>query len=381
MAYTSFSQALREVADTLSSKIPRMKIALTALGSELPNSDLLQAANDVLGNIDPVIIGPEGLKGSIHHHANTLMQAHQIMERLLANGDIDGAVTLHYNFALGTTTAAQTQSIASGRRMVLSSTTGSSDTRRTAAVVKNALAGLAVADALGVSHPTLGILNIEGAPAAERILQRLSLSGFPIDFAISSRADGGVLMRGNDLIRATPDVMVCDTLTGNLLIKLWSAGFSGGDVETMGCGYGVGLGPHQQSVICIISRASGIATIANAMQFCAKMAKREVIKRWQTRWQHAQRIDIESLLTGNAEVAHPTSPPPTATQDSVPIPAKTIVDDEIHGIDILQLDQAQRWLWLQGIYAETGMGCTGPVLMIHHKNRADALKHLRTFLN
>lgn len=171
MAYTSFSQALREVADTLSSKIPRMKIALTALGSELPNSDLLQAANDVLGNIDPVIIGPEGLKGAIHHHANTLTQAHQIMERLLAAGDIDGAVTLHYNFALGTTTAAQIQSIASGRRMVLSSTTGSSDTRRAAALVKNALAGLAVADALGVSHPTLGILNIDGAPAAERILQ------------------------------------------------------------------------------------------------------------------------------------------------------------------------------------------------------------------
>ncbi|NLS55777.1 glycine/sarcosine/betaine reductase complex component C subunit alpha [Hafnia alvei] len=381
MTYTSFSQALRDVADTLSSKAPRMKIALTALGSELPNSDLMQAASDVLGNIDPVIIGPEGLEGSIHHHANTLAQAHQIMERLLANGDIDGAVTLHYNFALGTTTATQIHSVASGRRMVLSSTTGSSDARRADALVKNALAGLAVADALGISHPTLGILNVDGAPAAERILQRLALTGFPINFAASSRADGGALMRGNDLIRAIPNVMVCDTLTGNLLIKLWSAGLSGGEVETTGCGYGVGLGPHQHAIVCIISRASGIATIAGAMQFCAQMAQREVIKRWQARWQHAQRVGIEQLLTRNAVVDDPSSTSTLNTQDSVPTPVKTVVDDEIHGIDILQLDQAQRCLWLQGIYAETGMGCTGPVLMIHHQNRADALKHLRTFLN
>lgn len=58
-------------------------------------------------------------------------------------------------------------------------------------------------------------------------------------------------MRGNDLIRATSDVLVCDTLTGNLLIKLFSAGLSGGEMETMGSGYGIGLGPDQKRSLAL----------------------------------------------------------------------------------------------------------------------------------
>ncbi len=42
-----------------------------------------------------------------------------------------------------------------------------------------------------------------------------------MNFAESNRADGGVLMRGNDLLQGVPDVMVNDTLTSvlNLLIS------------------------------------------------------------------------------------------------------------------------------------------------------------------
>ena len=37
------------------------------------------------------------------------------------------------------------------------------------------------------------------------------------------RADGGSVMRGNDLPMGTPDVMVVDSLTGNLFMKVFSA--------------------------------------------------------------------------------------------------------------------------------------------------------------
>jgi len=41
-------------------------------------------------------------------------------------------------------------------------------------------------------------------------------------------------MRGNDLLAASCDVMVTDTLTGNLLVKILSAFTTGGDYESIG---------------------------------------------------------------------------------------------------------------------------------------------------
>lgn len=375
MADYPIAQALRGMADALSGAPPRPKIAFTALGSELPVEALLAAAEQVTNRLIPIVIGPVGLPGFPHLPAEDLASAHRIMEQQLALGEAAGAVTLHYNFPLGVATVAQIHSVATGRQMVLASTTGSSDVRRVSAMVRNAVAGLAMADALGVTDPTVGILNVDDAPVVERLLSRLGEAGFPLRFASSERADGGALMRGNDLIRATPDVMVCDTLTGNLLIKLFSAGQSGGEVETLGCGYGIGLGPEQKTAIGIISRASGPATIASALCFCAQMAQRQLMTYWQRRWQHACACGIEDLLRQET----PTSAP--ILSSDIACPPKTVLDDEIHGIDILQLDEARLCLWRAGIFAETGMGCTGPVLMINHQQRADAMAHLQPYLN
>lgn len=375
MADSSIARMLRGLADSLNGAPPRPKIAFTALGSELPLPMLLHAAMQVSDTVIPVIIGPQGLAGFPHHLTDDLTTAHRIMEQLLETGEVAGAVTLHYNFPLGVTTVAQVQSVATGRSMVLASTTGTSDVRRPAAMVKNAVAGLAMADALGIDNPTVGILNIDDAPAVKRLLGRLNEAGFPLQFAGSSRSDGGALMRGNDLIRATPDVMVCDTLTGNLLIKLFSAGFSGGEMETQGSGYGIGLGPDQTSLIGIISRASGPATIAEALRFCAQMARNQLLTHWQRRWQQASACAIDQILCQATPVRAETAESETAP------PPKTVLDDEIHGIDILDLEEARQCLWRHGIYAETGMGCTGPVLMVNHQQCAEAKVHLQSFLN
>lgn len=376
MPEQTIAPALRELADRLSAtSAPRPAIAFTALGSELPARELLQAAGAVTEQLIPVIIGPEPLDGYPHFPAQDLPAAHRIMEQLLAEGDVVGAVTLHYNFPPGVATVATVRSVASGRQMVLASTTGSSDIHRPAAMVKNAVAGLAVADALGIKQPSLGILNIDDASAVKRLLNRLRDSGFALRFADSRRADGGALMRGNDLIRATPDVMVCDSLTGNLLIKLFSAGLSGGEVETQGSGYGIALGCGQKTLIGIISRASGPATISRALAFSALMARRELMACWQRRWRQALDCGITSLLNQQTTPVASAAPPPVAS------PPKTVLNDEIHGIDILRLDEAQHCLWQAGIYAETGMGCTGPVLMINHQQRPEALTCLQSFLN
>ena len=47
-------------------------------------------------------------------------------------------------------------------------------------------------------------------------------------------------------------------------------------------------------------------------------------------------------------------------------------DEEIHGIDVLDLEQAVHCLWKENIYAEAAMGCTGPVvkLAVAHLEKA-----------
>ncbi|MCT4565662.1 MAG: glycine reductase, partial [Maledivibacter sp.] len=53
-----------------------------------------------------------------------------------------------------------------------------------------------------------------------------------------------------------------------------------------------------------------------------------------------------------------------------------VVTGQISGIDIMDLEDAVRALWKEGIYAESGMGCTGPIVLVSEAkigNATDAL--------
>ena len=65
------------------------------------------------------------------------------------------------------------------------------------------------------------------------------------------------------------DVCVADTLTGNVLMKVFSAFTSGGSYETSGWGYGPSVGEGWDKVVSIVSRASGAPVIANALAYTA----------------------------------------------------------------------------------------------------------------
>ena len=54
-------------------------------------------------------------------------------------------------------------------------------------------------------------------------LKNLNQNGYEVNFTESVRADGGSVMRGNDLLTGTPDVMITDSLTGNILMKMFSS--------------------------------------------------------------------------------------------------------------------------------------------------------------
>jgi len=345
----------------------RFPVGLTIPGSEHGEAELVYAAELAAKrnpDLDVILIGGPEAKGLKHFPAATLEDAHKEMERLFKEGTIKACVTMHYNFPLGVSTVGKVVTPGKGREMILATTTGTTDANRYKAMLLNAIGGIAVAKASGIAEPTVGLLNIDGIAVIEKALNKMKEKGYKVNYTESSRADGGVRMRGNDLLQGTPDVMVCDTLTGNLLIKLFSSFVTGGSYEGSGFGYGPCIGSGYDDVVGIISRASGAPAIANALKFVADCAKNNVHSIYAEELKAAKKAGLDELLEDM-----PGAKPVAATAaEEVKAPPKKTVDAGIPGIDVIEIEDACKALWKEGIYAETGMGCTGPVIMVSEED-------------
>ncbi|MGI6344105.1 MAG: glycine/sarcosine/betaine reductase complex component C subunit alpha [Bacillota bacterium] len=356
------AQVFNQVADALETGVfgERIRVGITMLGSELGVAELVRGAEmaqKANPDIEVVLIGPEWDTDLPRIPAADEKEQHAVMEQALESGDLAACVTMHYSFPIGVSTVGRVITPGRGREMYLATTTGTSAADRVEAMVKNAIYGIATAKAAGIANPTVGILNVDAARAVERILRKLNENGYAINFAESARADGGVVMRGNDLLLGTPDVMVTDTLTGNVLMKVFSAYSSGGDYETLGFGYGPGCGDGYDKIILILSRASGAPVAANALKFGAEVAKGKLKEIVNNEFAAARQAGLADLLKKEEK-------PAAAAEEEVVAPPTKVTEEEIPGIDILELEDAQRVVWKAGIYAATGMGCTGPVIMV-----------------
>ena len=367
MASTQLNEALAsaftDMADGLvSGSFGRKKrIGLTLVGSEHGSEELVRAARlaaKQYADIEPVLIGDADENEFEQHPASGLHECHEVMEQLLDSGKIDACVTLHYSFPLGVSTVGKVITPAVGREMILATTTGTSDTVRNSAMVKNTLAGIAMAKATGIAEPTVGILNIDGAAPVERALRQLMDNGYSMQFTESARADGGALMRGNDLLQGVPDVMVADSLTGNLMMKVFSSFTTGGSYEALGYGYGPGLGEEAERLVGIISRASGAPVIAGAIRLMADCAEGELLDVYRRELAQARECGLDEVLDGLKPKAA------SVATETVAAPPEKTTDEDINGIDILDIETARDALWTKKIFARTGMGCTGPVIMV-----------------
>lgn len=297
--------------------------------------------------------------------------AHKDMEEALALGSAQAAVTMHYPFPIGVSTVGKVITPARGKAMYIANTTGTSDTDRVSALVKNAIAGIIAAKADGVKNPTVGIANIDGARACEKILKALKENGYDIHFAESARSDKGVQMRGNDLLLGTADVVVMDSLTGNLMMKMFSSYTTGGQYEATGYGYGPGIGEGYNKLIMIVSRASGAPVIAGAMEYAASLIAGGWTKVARGEYEAARRAGLDELLANNAPSKEETE------AEEIICPTREIVTAVIPGIEVMDLEDAVRTLWKEGIYAESGMGCTGPIVQISEANQEKSAEILK----
>ena len=340
------------------------RIALTGMGSEHGEENSMQAAVAAARDgVDVVYIG------SLKHELVETVEVpddeagHDKMDELLSEKKIDGAVTMHYPFPIGVSTVGRAVTPGIGKEMFIANTTGTSSTDRIEGMVKNAIYGIITAKACGYAEPTIGILNVDGARQTEKALKKLQANGYPIHFAESSRSDGGCVMRGNDVLRGTPDILVTDSLTGNVLSKMLSSYTTGGSYEAQGFGYGPGIGENYEKLVMIISRASGAPVVANALRFAGDLIKGKVFEVAKEEFKKAKRAGLDDIL---AEIREANKPKDNS--EDVKEPPKEIVTAAVYGIEVTDLDDAVRCLWKLGIYAESGMGCTGPIILISEAN-------------
>ena len=347
----------------------KTKVGVTLMGSELGEAEILRGAEmaqQANPGIQVVVIGPKTDTKLTLIETDDEKDAHAKMDTMLRTGELDAAVTMHYNFPIGVSTVGRVTTPGRGKSVFIANTTGTSDTARAAALLKNTLQGVAVAKACGNPNPTVGILNLDGARTLERMLNSLKEKGYNINFTQSVRADGGAVMRGNDLLQGAPDVMVMDSLTGNVIMKMLSAFTTGGSYESVGDGYGPGVGEGSKGIVNIISRASGAPVVAGAISFAADCAKGKLTDQVDAEFKAARKAGLDEVIAALSEQSQsPSASAATgeAAEEIKPPPEK-VVTEEIPGIEILVLEDAVRELWKNKIYATSGMGCTGPVVLV-----------------
>ena len=369
-------EALADIVTEARTGGPRVSVGLMALGSELGGEELARGAmlaSENSSRIEVVMIGPRipGFEKLSWIETEPCEEdVAGAMEKALADGRISGAVALHYPFPLGVTTIGRVMTPGRGKPMIIASSTGTSATGRVEAMVRNALYGVATAKALGIENPSVGILNVDGAQIVHKALSRLKDKGYSLSFGASVRKDGGAVLRGNDILAGAVDVCVTDTLTGNVLMKMFSSFTTGGSYESLGWGYGPSVGEGWTRVVSIISRASGAPVIAGALEYTAKVVSGRLPEKAAAELAAAKKAgfaEILETLTPKAASAETVSPPPSEP-----------TDEEVHGVDVLTIEDGVKALWKEGVYAESSMGCTGPVIKVAAKNLQKAENILRS---
>lgn len=371
----TIAQAFLEMAEGLESGSfgKKPKIALTGMGSEHGEENAMKAAlMAAKRGVDVYYIGTLEAEGVTTVHVENEDEGHKKMDELVESGAVDGAVTMHYPFPIGVSTVGRVITPAKGKEMFVANTTGTSSGDRIEGMIKNAVYGIITAKASGVKNPTVGILNVDGARQCEIALNQLKDGGYEFQWANSARADGGAVMRGNDVLQGTPDVMVMDSLTGNVLIKMLSAYTTGGSFEATGYGYGPGIGMDYNKLILIISRASGAPLIANALEFAAQLVRGKVFAVAKEEFAKAEKAGFSKILEARKASAKSAAP-----AEEVKAPPAEPCPAAILGVEVMDLEDAVKVLWKAGIYAESGMGCTGPVVLMSDANHDKAVELLK----
>ena len=88
----------------------------------------------------------------------------------------------------------------------------------------------------------------------------------------------------------------------------------------------------------------------------------------------AEKAGLSRILEARKAAAKGAS---AAAEEEVKCPPAEPCTASIPGIEVMDLEDAAKVLWKAGIYAETGMGCTGPLVMMSEANHEKAVELLK----
>lgn len=139
-------------------------------------------------------------------------------------------------------------------------------------------------------------------------------------------------------------------------MKMFSSYTTGGQYEATGYGYGPGIGEGYDKLV-----ADCIQGLRRACDYRGNGIRGQPDCR---RLEGGCRRGICGCQKGR--IGHPVSQEPGKAEEAeeVACPPKEVVTAAIPGIEVMDLDDAVMTLWKEGIYAESGMGCTGPIVQI-----------------
>lgn len=110
--------------------------------------------------------------------------------------------------------------------------------------------------------------------------------------------------------------------------------------------------------------------IANAIRYAGQLVRGKVFEVAKEEFAAVKKAGLKDILD-----ALKASQKPAA--EDVKEPPKEIVTAQIAGIEVMDLEDAVKALWKINIYAESGMGCTGPIVRVSEANLAKAEEELK----
>lgn len=344
----------------------KITVGITTIGSEHGEKNMIDGAilaKKLYPNIDIELIGPKNDSNIKTHIVDDKRDMYNFMEELLENKKIDACVTMNYNFPVGVSTVGKYISPALGRQVYLASTSGLSSHNKIKNLVRNMVNGLAVAKTYGIKQPTIGIMNTEGVKIAKSVVEDIINSGYEIKMGESIRyKDEALILRGNDVINPEVDVIVCDSLMGNMLIKIFSTYSSGGNFESVGHGYGIAVGDGYDKNILIISSASGPNVIANSVKYAYDMVQGKILRVSKREYTKLKQTNYEKIIekyTSNLKGYDKRKAVMEKKQKDLLGLTETIT-----GLDHLQMISAMELLESFGIDSSSACGCIRPVIKV-----------------
>ena len=110
--------------------------------------------------------------------------------------------------------------------------------------------------------------------------------------------------------------------------------------------------------------------VANAIGYAGKLVKGRLTEKAKEEFIKARDAGLENILIDLTKES-------VKSEKQITIPEKEVVTGQISGIDIMDLESAVQVLWQETVYAESGMGCTGPIVLVSEKNLTRAISILK----